>query len=279
MRRAVRLTTGFLVVLAAAALVVSLANRSTSPPRPDYAVDWGVNDPFVNVFHPERISVVPDPAGLDRRVAEFTVTSADTGPTADPRAQMELPRFLHDGQEIWQGLSFYLPYDFPTEVPSGGFVTHTEFYGPPYGGTPPISFGSYAGEYRFGARLFGSGTYAWSFVPARGRWHDIVIHMRIGADGFLEMWHNGVKQPMANTGPGGTFGAVSADGTRWIGATMDPDLAAPPLDSRLALYVDREMADRSGPLSIYFGPARWKIPRPGEREADSLAAVDPQFRH
>ncbi|CAA9465178.1 MAG: hypothetical protein AVDCRST_MAG38-771 [uncultured Solirubrobacteraceae bacterium] len=272
-----------------------LSGTGTTAPAPtlapDYDAAWGTADysngaigPFKAAIHRERISIVSDPAGLGRKVAKFTVYDSDTGPTENPRAQLELPRFIDAGEEIWQGLSIYYPANFPTQVSSssgGSFITHTSMAAPPHAGTAAVSFGSYGGTYKFGARLAGSGTYGWSTAPQRGVWQDFVIRMKIGtgSNGFLEMWHNTgaglVKQKMSATGPGGTIGTVSADGYRWIGTTNDPTSQTPPLDSRLALYYKKGMYGQSNPLTVYYGPAKWRVRRSGESDAALLATVDP----
>ncbi len=271
-----------------------LSGTGTTAPAPtltpDYDAAWGTanysngaSGPFVHSIHRERISIVNDPAGLSRRVAKFTVYDSDTGPTENPRAQLELPRFIDTGEEVWQGLSIFYPTNFPTQVssPSGGsFITHTSMAAPPHAGTASVSFGSYGGTYKFGARLQGSGTYGWAVAPQRGVWQDFVIRMKIGSgsNGWLEMWHNTgaglVKQKMTNTGPGGTIGTVSADGYRWIGETNDPSSQTPPLDSRLALYYKKGI-NGGAPITAYYGPAKWRVRRSGDTDAALLATVDP----
>lgn len=256
--------------------------------RPDYDAAWstanyanGRSGPFVGTVHRERITIVDDPAGLPRKVARFAPRDSDIGPTENPRAQLELPRFIGNGEEVWQGLSVYYPTNFPQTVTSSGggsFVTQTSQATPPHSGTTAVSFGSYGGTFRFGARLNGSGTYAWSVDPQVGKWHDFVIRMKIGRPGFLEVWHdqgNGlVKQTMTNTGPGGTFGTVSADGKRWIGTTNNPANQSPPLDSRLALYWKRGMWSQDPVL--YYGPAKWRIKHAGDTDAAMLGSVAPK---
>lgn len=258
--------------------------------RADFDAAWGTANysgtatgPFANAVHRERISIVDDPAGLSRKVARFAVEDADVGPTQNPRAQLELPRFINGGDEVWQGLSMFLPSSFPTQVGGGGtkepFITHTSFGAPPFSGTAAVSYGSYGGPYRFGARLFGSGTYAWSVAPQRGEWQDYVLRTKLGAQGFIEAWFNDggglVRQKMENSGPGGTFGTVSADGYRWIGQTFSSG-AQYPADSRLALYYTRGMyAGTNNPLTMYYGPAKWRVRRSGDTDAALLDSVDP----
>ncbi len=268
----------------------SVTPTPSSALRPDFDSAWGTANysgtaigPFKASVHRERISIVNDPAGLPRKVAKFSVYDYDTGPTENPRAQLELPRFIDTDEEIWQGLSIFYPSDFPTQVTSssgGSFITHTSMAAPPHAGTTAVSFGSYGGTYKFGARLSGSGTYGWAVAPQRGVWHDFVIRMKIGSQGFLEMWHNNgsglVKQKMSNTGPGGTIGTLSADGYRWIGRTNDPTKQTPPLDSRLALYYKKGMYATGGnPLTLYYGPAKWRVRQAADTDSALLATVNP----
>lgn len=280
-----------IVLLSAACALVASAPQvaAAAKLRPDFDAAWGTanysngdSGPFIHATHRNRISIARDPAGLQRRVARFTVHDSDTEPTDNPRAQLELPRFIDRGEEVWQGLSVYYPSDFPTEVRSSGggsFITHTSMAAPPHAGTTAVSFGSYGGDYRFGARLQGSGTYSWATEPRRGVWHDFVIRMKIGSRGYLEMWHNYgrglVKQKMSATGPGGTIGRVSGDGYRWIGRTNEPSKQAPPLDSRLTLYYKKGI-NGGKPVTVFYGPAKWRVTRPGETESALLDAVDPR---
>ncbi len=275
---------------------VAVATGASSPApaatlTPDYDAKWGEiggyrsasrPGPFTTLHHPERIRIVDDPAGKARKVARFSVYRSNTGATSDPRAQLELPHHIREGDEVWQGISVYFPRSFPSTVDTSSgdeFVTHTSMGSLRSSRGRAISFGSYGGTFRFGARLSQSGTYAWALTPRRRAWYDIVIHTKVSRSrslGYLEIWLNRgsgyVKQRLTNTGSGGTFGAVSGDGRRWRGATTN---GRQPLDSRLALYYSAKLRNAPNPLRMYFGPAKWRKERPRETDADNLAAVNP----
>ncbi len=94
------------------------------------------------------------------------------------------------------------------------------------------------------------------------------------------MWRNSgtgwVKQKMTNTGPGGTFGSVSSDGYRWIGQTASSSDTSIKRDSRLALYYKRGMYGTDKPLTMYYGPAKWRVRKSGDTDNALLASVDPR---
>ncbi|MDP9400571.1 MAG: heparin lyase I family protein [Actinomycetota bacterium] len=190
--------------------------------------------------HRERIAIVDDPIlGSARKVARFTVRDGDTGPTANPRAQIEGPKDLVQGGEYWVGWSTLLPRSFPTRVTRGGWITLASVYGPPYDGAGPVDVRVQGSQGEAEIRWQRTGTYDWDIpwrLPlVRGRWVDYVWHVKLSRDpsvGFVETF--------ANTG----------DGWRPLHArvrmrTADKANRGGPNNFRLSLYRMKGMFERA----------------------------------
>jgi Polysaccharide lyase len=113
----------------------------------------------------------------------MTVLDTDTGPTANPRAQLESPPILAEGADIWVGWSTYFPSTWPV-MPSGGWCVVASIFGAPFVGTGPngwvIEGGSqslaFAGDGTAGVRAM--------LLPVqRGTWMDFCVHHVMSADG------------------------------------------------------------------------------------------------
>lgn len=146
--------------------------------------------------HPERITVVDDPIlGAGRKVMRFDVQDADTGPTANPRAQVCSPRILRDGDDVWFGWCTLFPEWFPERLPAGQwpFLTLAEMYGPPYGGSSPARLGMRPDTAAI-SLLSGKDGVLWESGPIRrNTWYDFALHERITPDpgsGLVELWLN-----------------------------------------------------------------------------------------
>lgn len=162
-----------------------------------------ISDFAFNQSAPGAVTEVADPAGSGKKVLKFTVDNKDVAPitpTHDPRAQLVTPAFVHPGDETWWHTRFYLPADFPSNIP--GWVTVLEGpYGPPWDGSPPVSISVDDGEIRFQR----DDTYAWD-IPwqepiQRGKWIDVVFHSRFGHDGFVELWIDGKQVTFFENSP------------------------------------------------------------------------------
>lgn len=196
---------------------------------------------YANVIHGERISIVDDPVlGEKRKVLQFTVHDDDTGPTANPRAQVETPKMFRNGDDAWIGWSTLFPSDWPQHLPAGGvaWITLSELYGPPYSGAAPVKFGMRSGVDAVTWQR--NGTYGWDTPWERGsimknRWYDHVLHVKFSHDpavGFVELYVNTgdgwVQQDLAGT-------------SRLHMATFDGANGGGPNYHKLALYRLRGM--------------------------------------
>lgn len=230
-------------------LLVDTVGFSTDaePPATDGAVlfDADVADnglsAYANVIHGERISVVDDPIlGGDRKVMQFTVLDDDIGPTAHPRAQVETPKMIRGGDEVWVGWSTLFPSDWPERLPPGGtsWITLSEFYGPPYAGAAPVKLGTRSGTDALTWQR--NSSYGWDIPWERGpiqknRWYDQVLHVKLSSDpevGFVELY--------LNTGEGWEQQTVLGS-PRLHMRTLDSSNGGGPNYHKLALYRTRGM--------------------------------------
>lgn len=209
-------------------------------------------DAYAHVIHRERIAVVDDPVlGSRRKVLRFSVRDGDTGPTGDPRAQVETARSYREGDDIWIGWSTLFPDDWPDALPPGGdtWVTLAEVYGPPYSGAAPVKLGMRSGVPALSIQR--NGTYGWDLPweqgPIRkGRWYDVVLHERLSRDpelGFVELWVDvgaGWRQQLLAGRP------------RLVMQTL-PDDTSGPAYSSLKLYRSRGMYER---MTVYHAEHR-----------------------
>jgi hypothetical protein len=210
---------------------------------------------YSNEIHPRRISVVNDPVlGALRRVLKFTVYQSDTGPTENPRAQLETAYNFNAGQDRYFGTSYYFPAGFPTSLPNGGWITvGSQAYGPPYNGAEPVSLRVQNAVDGSGAELRWqrNATYNWDIpwrgpkiADIRGRWIDVVQRIKLSQDpsvGFVELW--------MNTGAGWVRQKLNGQDRLYM-KTMDASNNGGANNSRLALYYRNDIP---GPLTMYHG--------------------------
>lgn len=239
--------------------VAATATPTLAPSKLLFASSFGNGlEEFTDKIHPERISVVDDPVlGSARKVLKFEVYNSDTGPTDNPRAQIETPYDFAEGDDRYAGFSYYFPSSFPTQLPSQGWVSLGSIaYGPPYEGAGPLSL-------RVQNEVDGSGaqlrwqrndTYG-NDIPwigpklddVKGQWVDFVIRTKLAADpaeGFVELW--------MNTGTGWQRQKLSGQ-DRLHMKTYDSANDGGPNNSRLGLYYRKDIP---GPLTLYQGPLR-----------------------
>jgi Polysaccharide lyase len=165
----------------------------TSSPRRLLFRGSRISDFDDNQSAPGAVSEVPDPAGGGERVLKMTVDDGDVAPvtpTENPRAQLVTPHFVEPGDELWWHTRFYLPRDFPADVP--GWLTVLEGpYGYPYDGSPPVSISVDEDEIRFQRNDSYRYDVPWHQPIERGRWIDVLFHTRFDEDGFVELWIDG----------------------------------------------------------------------------------------
>ena len=190
------------------------------------SVTIGDKGPYVGVHHGNHIYVRNDPKGVQlngatRKVLQFRTHDSDTGPTSNPRTQLDGPLMIREGQEIWWGVAYLLPTGFPTTVERGS-VSGNPFHtvgsnGDPEGNSSSLlSFGSYGGAWRFGIRYKASGNWVWKMPRVENKWIDVVFRIKYKRDstGFVEVYKN----------EGGGWAIQTLDPyvggrTRWTGQT------------------------------------------------------------
>ena len=152
-----------------------------------------ISDFRENQSAPGAVTEVPDPAGSGKQVLQMTVDNSDVAPitpTHDPRAQVLTPAIVEPGDETWWHASFYLPENFPSNVP--GWVSIIEGpYGPPFGGSPPVSISADDHELRFQRNETYGYDVAYRQPIVKGQWVDILLHTKFAREGFVELWVDG----------------------------------------------------------------------------------------
>jgi hypothetical protein len=152
-------------------------------------------------IHRERMSIVQDPVlGATRKVLKMTVYNSDTGPTQDPRAQLETPKFLHERDTFYVGFSAMFGTDWNWKMCPGCWVTFHQIYGPPYNGQGPTNLNVKSNKDSGRPNITWERTQTFGFdhpfetplVPMK--WYDFVWHEKLSRDpkrGYVELWMNG----------------------------------------------------------------------------------------
>jgi hypothetical protein len=216
----------------------------------------------------QRITVVDDPVlGAARKVLKFTVHESDNQLTGNPRAQVETAQVFREGQDIYVGWSAYYPGDWPAALPSGGWITQAEIYGPPYAGGAPVRIGAQNGTTRPALVLTNGATVPWRSTatagdggPRRGIWYDFVLRERLSrnaADAVVELW--------LNTGQGWQKQQLSGQETLHV-PTVTSANGQGANYSALKLYYAAGM-HLPNPLTVYYAD---------HRVATSFAAAAPR---
>ena len=118
-------------------------------------------------------------------------------PTDNPRAQLVSPALLEPGDEVWWSAGFFLPADFPGEVPGWLNVVQGPF-GPPFAGSPPWQIQVVGSQLRWTRNSTYGFDVPWQMPLVRNQWVDVLVHERFAADGFVEMWIDGRRVTFFN---------------------------------------------------------------------------------
>jgi polysaccharide lyase-like protein len=211
-------------------------------------------DDFLNQSAPGAVREVSDPTGSGAKTLRMTVADSDVAPitpTDDPRAQLVSPSFIEPGDEFWWHFSFYLPNDFPERVP-GWLLVGEGPYGFPWNGSPPVSVGIGNGEEMGWQR---NGTYdydvPWSQSFERGKWTDVLMHIRFAGEGFVETWIDG--EQVTFFGPDSYNPNDEPETTRLQMATRDESNDG---GKNFIVLQNYREAGMFGSATVYHGPTK-----------------------
>jgi hypothetical protein len=176
---------------------------------------------WVDRAYTDRLTTSSEVVRKGTHSAKMTVADGDVYPRtccSSPRAQLNSPEIFREGDERYIGFSIYYPSNFPT-LPSGGWLTTSEFFGKPWTEGGPIRTEVRPGNRESVGRdeNYNYDT-IWSAPLERGKWIDYVFRIKFSKNssvGFVEFWRKGVKQTFRN------------GSTRIYTRTMDPDQTAP----------------------------------------------------
>lgn len=192
---------------------------------------------------PDRITVVQDPLGNNRKVMKITVDDTDTAPytpTENPRAQALTPSLFTEGKDFWIGSSLMVPDvdELPyTSGDSTPWIALGSVYGPPYAGKGPNGLGLESAAEATKVYWMMNSTsdmeLAWEMTITRKTWVDFVQHIMMSQDktvGYREIW--------ANTGSGWQRCLLSGRERRYY-ATLDSSNNGGANHHVLALYYEK----------------------------------------
>lgn len=154
-------------------------------------------------------TIVADPSHGE--AARFEVRTGDVPPFGGgERSEVSSDQTVAtDGQEAWYGFSTMFDPSFPTNHADLGWGLTNQWHGDSNAGSPPINWStsfrngewtliadrqSFPGGYLGQVALF-------STPLAVGTWHDVRMQVRWSPsddDGFVRLWHNGVRQTFAD---------------------------------------------------------------------------------
>jgi hypothetical protein len=204
-----------------------------------------------NQSAPGAVTEVPDPAGSGETVFKMTVGDADVypvTPTDNPRAALLTPTTIQPGEEFWWRSKFLLPRAFPASVP-GWLVVLEGPYGPPFYGTPPWHIEVNRDHIQWSRNSTYGWDVPWRMPLVRGRLIHVLMHCRLAAHGFVEMWIDGRRVTFFG---GPTFNPGDLAPTRRLRmSTEDRSNSGGPNFAALMSYRQQGMFPS---VSIYQGP-------------------------
>lgn len=208
---------------------------------------------FFNQSAPGAVSEVPDPAGVRPRALRLTVDDSDVAPvtpTEDPRAQLGSPAVAAPGDEFWWSFSFFLPHSFPAQVPDWLLVAEGP-YGRPWNGSPPVSVGIGGDEMGWQRNATYGYDVPWSQPFERGKWTDVLMHVRFAGDGFVEIWVDG--EQVTFFGPDSVNPNDEPETTRLEMATRD---ASNDVGENFVILQNYREAGMFDSVTVFHGPTR-----------------------
>jgi hypothetical protein len=152
-----------------------------------------ISDFALNQSAPGAITEVADPSGGTQKALQMTVANSDVyplTPTDNPRAQLLSPDLFEPGDEFWWHSKFFLPANFPDEVPGWMGVLEGP-YGAPFDGAPPFSIQLHGHTMGWQRNSTYGYDIPWETPIVRDEWIDVLVHCRFGSAGFVELWING----------------------------------------------------------------------------------------
>ena len=166
----------------------------------------------------------------------------------NPRADVESPPTFKPGDDDFISIPILVPASTPAV---GAWLNLAEVYGPPFGGSPPISIGlsdiGESGQNHFIMDQDATNSYrrAWTGPPATdGQWHTITFHINFETDqsGSVQIYFDGQLQTFANGST--TLNEATLDpGINWNGTSAN----------FLDLQSYRAAGSLPGTLTTYMG--------------------------
>lgn len=172
--------------------VVNVTTPAGSSPSTDLLFNGTKINQFLNQSAPGAVTQVSDPLGSGQQVFQFTVKNSDVAPvtpTENPRAQLVGPDDINIGDEVWVENKFLLPNDFPSNVP--GWLALFATYGPPFAGSGPWGIEVSGNQIQWQRNDTYRYDIPWSVPIAKNQWTTILLHEKLDANGYIEMWVNG----------------------------------------------------------------------------------------
>ncbi|NMN96657.1 polysaccharide lyase [Antrihabitans stalactiti] len=175
----------------------------------DFCTDYKNSD--------QSLQVQTDVVRQGRYAARFEVRDGDLSFSAGDRSEVsdELVTGGNEGDDRWYQWSTQFSSTFPMNHASQGWGVVGQWHGESDAGSPPVSMNVDVADGQWGLRInrqaapgvFMSTPVLWKTPLAPGTWQDIKMHIKWSAEdsvGFVELWHNGVRQTFTGEPCAGT---------------------------------------------------------------------------